>query len=62
MDRRDVVLDGARTPVGGFREDDLKDVPAHELGAAAVRAALERAQVPPSDVEQLVMVLRAGGR
>ena len=61
MDRRDVVLDGARTPVGGFR-GSLKDVPAHELGAAAVRAALERAQVPPSDVEQLVMVLRAGGR
>jgi len=49
-----VLVDGARTPVGSFG-GVFKDVPAHELGATAVRAALERAGVPPSDVEEVVM-------
>ena len=49
-----VLVDGARTPVGSFG-GVFKDVPAHELGATAVRGALERAGVPPSDVEEVVM-------
>ncbi|MFC9762539.1 acetyl-CoA C-acyltransferase, partial [Rhodococcus jostii] len=34
-----VVVDGARTPIGSFG-GAFKDVPAHELGATAVKAAL----------------------
>ncbi len=49
-----VLVDGARTPVGSFG-GVFKDVPAHELGATAVRGALERAGVPPSEVEEVVM-------
>ena len=33
-----VLLDGARTPVGSFG-GAFKNVPAHELGAAAAKAA-----------------------
>ncbi|MGY1661968.1 thiolase family protein [Geodermatophilus sp. SYSU D00705] len=51
---RIVVLGGARTPVGSFG-GALKDVPAHELGAAATRAALERTAVAPEDVDEVVM-------
>jgi len=51
---RIVVLDGARTPVGSFG-GALKDVPAHELGAVAARAALERAGVERETVDEVVM-------
>jgi acetyl-CoA C-acetyltransferase len=51
---RIVVLGGARTPVGSFG-GALADVPAHELGAAATRAALERTGVAPEDVDEVVM-------
>ena len=50
-----VLLDGARTPVGSFG-GALRDVPAHELGAAAARAALARAGVAGADVDEVVMV------
>jgi acetyl-CoA C-acetyltransferase len=49
-----VIVDGARTPVGDFG-GAFKDVPAHELGAAAARAALDRSGVAPEDVEEVVM-------
>jgi acetyl-CoA C-acetyltransferase len=49
-----VLLDGARTPVGSFG-GALKDVPAHELGAAAVSEALMRAGTAASDVDEVVM-------
>ena len=49
-----VLLDGARTPVGSFG-GALKDVPAHELGAAAARAALDRAGVAGADIDEVVM-------
>lgn len=45
---------GARTPVGSFG-GVLKEVPAHELGAAAVRGALDRAGVAADDVREVVM-------
>ncbi|MFT4083636.1 MAG: thiolase family protein [Nocardioides sp.] len=49
-----VLVDGARTPVGSFG-GAFKDVPAHELGAAAAREALARAGVAAEDVEEVVM-------
>ncbi|WP_190813253.1 thiolase family protein [Saccharopolyspora pogona] len=51
---RIVLLDGARTPVGSFG-GVLKDVAAHELGAVAARAALQRAGLEPGDVDEVVM-------
>ncbi len=52
-DRDIVVLGGARTPFGNFM-GSLKDVTANELGAIAGRAALERAGVAATDLDQVV--------
>jgi acetyl-CoA C-acetyltransferase len=49
-----VIVDGARTPVGSFG-GVFKDVPAHELGATAAVAALERSGVPGEHVREVVM-------
>lgn len=49
-----IVVDGARTPIGSFGKS-LKDVPAYELGALAVRAALSRSGVDGKDVDEVVM-------
>ena len=49
-----LVLDGARTPIGSFG-GMFKDVPAHELGATALRAALSRSGVNADDVHEVVM-------
>jgi acetyl-CoA C-acetyltransferase len=49
-----VIAAGARTPIGTFGKA-FKDVPAHELGAAAIRAALHRAQVKPGEVDEVVL-------
>ncbi|MGB3877306.1 MAG: acetyl-CoA C-acyltransferase [Shinella zoogloeoides] len=56
-----VIVGSARTPMGGF-QGDLKDATAPELGAAAIRAALERSGVAPDAVEETVFgcVLPAG--
>src|SRR5438094_463424 len=56
-----VVLSAARTPVGSFL-GKLSSLSAPALGSAAIRGALERAGVAPSDVEQVIMgnVLQAG--
>ena len=56
-----VIASYARTPMGGF-QGVFAPVKATDLGAAAVRAAVERAGVQPADVEQIVMgcVLPAG--
>lgn len=48
-----VIVDGARTPVGSFG-GALKDVPAHELGAIAAKAALDRAGVSGEDIDEVV--------
>lgn len=55
------ILSAARTPVGSFL-GKLSSLPAPALGAAAIRAALERGGVDPADVEQVVFgnVLQAG--
>ncbi|CAK7260459.1 MULTISPECIES: acetyl-CoA C-acyltransferase [unclassified Shinella] len=56
-----VIVGSARTPMGGF-QGDLKDATAPELGATAIRAALERSGVSPEIVEETVFgcVLPAG--
>ena len=56
-----VVVAAARTPMGGF-QGELKGFAAPELGAAAIRAAVERAKLKPADVEEVLMgcVLPAG--
>ena len=48
-----VISSAARTAVGSYGRS-LKDVPTTELGAIAVRSAMERAQVQPEDVQQVV--------
>jgi acetyl-CoA C-acetyltransferase len=56
-----VIVSAVRTPVGSFA-GEFKDVPATELGAHAVRAALERAGISGDEVEEVVLgcVLQAG--
>lgn len=56
-----VIASYARTPMGGF-QGALAGMKATDLGAAAVKAAVERAGVAPDKVEQIVMgcVLPAG--
>ena len=56
-----VIVSGARTPMGGF-QGSLSSVAAVELGAAAIRAAVERAGIAPADVQEVIMgcVLPAG--
>ncbi|MET0168953.1 MAG: acetyl-CoA C-acetyltransferase [Aliihoeflea sp.] len=49
-----VVASAARTPVGSFN-GAFATVPAHELGAAAIKAALERAGVDGKDVDEVIM-------
>ncbi|MEA1607587.1 thiolase family protein [Pseudomonas spirodelae] len=56
-----VIVSGARTPMGGF-QGSLSSVAAVDLGAAAIRAAVERAGIAPTDVQEVIMgcVLPAG--
>ena len=56
-----VIVSGARTPMGGF-QGSLSSVSAVDLGAAAIRAAVERAGIAPADVQEVIMgcVLPAG--
>ena len=56
-----VIVSFARTPMGGF-QGALTGVKATELGATAVRAAVERAGIDPAKIEQIIMgcVLPAG--
>jgi acetyl-CoA C-acetyltransferase len=56
-----VIVSAVRTPVGTF-SGAFKDVPATELGARAVEAALERAGLNGEDVDEVLLgcVLSAG--
>jgi acetyl-CoA C-acetyltransferase len=49
-----VIASGARTPVGSFN-GGFANVPAHDLGTAAIRCALERAKVAPADVSEVIL-------
>jgi len=56
-----VILSYARTPMGGM-QGELSDVPAPELGAVAVRGAVERSGVAGASIDRIYMgcVLSAG--
>ncbi len=56
-----VILSAARTPVGSFG-GSLSKVPAPQLGATAIKGAIERAGVDVSEVSEILMgcVLAAG--
>ncbi len=56
-----VIVSAARTPMGAF-QGELKNFTASELGAAAIRAAVERAKIKPEQVDEVIMgcVLPAG--
>ncbi|QEE43187.1 acetyl-CoA C-acyltransferase (plasmid) [Rhizobium sp. WL3] len=56
-----VIVGAARTPIGGF-QGELKDMAAAELGAASIRAAIDRSGLPSEAVEEILFgcVLPAG--
>src|SRR5689334_386441 len=49
-----VIVAAARTPVGSFN-GAFATTPAHDLGAVAIKAALERAGVEPARVSEVIM-------
>ena len=55
------ILSAARTPIGKFG-GGLSTVPATDLGATAIRAAVERAGIAPESVDEAIMgqVIQAG--
>ena len=56
-----VIVGAARTAMGGF-QGEFKSVAASDLGAAAIRAAVERAAISSADIDDVLMgcVLSAG--
>src|ERR1700744_5386416 len=49
-----VIVSAVRTPVGSFN-GALSSLPAHELGKIAIQAAVERAGIALSDVDEVVL-------
>ena len=49
-----VIVGAARTPMGGF-QGDFASLAASDLGAVAIKAAVERAGIAPADVEEVIM-------
>jgi acetyl-CoA C-acetyltransferase len=55
MTTREVyIISAVRTPIGSFG-GALKDVPATRLGAAAIKAAIDKAGINPNDVDEVLM-------
>lgn len=56
-----VIVSAARTPMGGF-QGDLRSLTAPQLGAAAIRATVQRAGIAATEVDQVLFgcVLSAG--
>ena len=56
-----VIASAARTAVGSFN-GAFANTPAHELGAVAIKAALQRAKLEPHEVDEVILgqVLTAG--
>lgn len=56
-----VIVSAVRTPIGSFL-GSLSSVPAPQLGAVAIRAALEKIKLDPTRVEEVLMghVVQAG--
>ncbi len=64
MPPRTVILSApVRTPIGTFG-GSLKETPATDLGATAIRAVLKRTGLDPAKVESVVMgnVIQAGNK
>ncbi|MGP8231499.1 MAG: acetyl-CoA C-acetyltransferase [Methylovirgula sp.] len=61
MSREIVIVGAARTAVGAF-SGAFANIPAHELGAAVITAALQRGKVEPGEVDEVILgqVLGAG--
>lgn len=59
--REVVIVSAARTPIGSFG-GSLKGIPTRQLGAIAIKAAVERAGIKPEMVEEVIMgaVLQGG--
>jgi acetyl-CoA C-acetyltransferase len=49
-----VIVSAARTPVGSF-SGAFATTPAHDLGAVAIKAALERAGVEAAEVDEVIL-------
>jgi acetyl-CoA C-acetyltransferase len=49
-----VIVSAARTPIGGML-GDFASLPAHQLGAVSIKAAVERAGVPKDAVDEVLM-------
>lgn len=49
-----VIASAARTPVGSFG-GAFGSLPAHELGAVAIKGALDRAKVKPEEVTEVIL-------
>ena len=48
-----VIVGAARTPMGGF-QGDFASLSASDLGAVAIKAAVERAGIAPGDVQEVL--------
>jgi acetyl-CoA C-acetyltransferase len=48
------IVSAVRTPIGSFG-GALKDIPATKLGAFVIKAAVERAGIKPSDIQEVYM-------
>src|SRR5579872_5017820 len=61
MPQEIAIVAAARTPIGAF-QGALSSLPAARLGAAAIKAALERAGIKPELVDEVFMgcVLQGG--
>ncbi len=61
MSKQPLIVSAARTPIGKFR-GTLKDIPTVQLGAVAIKAAIERAGIDPAMVDETIMgnVVQAG--
>ena len=61
MENSVVIVDGVRTPMGGF-QGDLKEVSMPELGATVIKEAVNRAGVKPEEIDEVIMgcILTAG--
>ena len=61
LSRTPVIVGAARTPIGRFL-GGLSALRAPDLGAIAIRAALERSRVPAADIDEVIMgnVVQAG--
>jgi len=61
MNEKIVITGAARTPMGGF-QGVFSEVPAPELGAAAIAAAVKRSNISTDEIDEVIMgcVLPAG--